>query len=172
MAWGGVAHGYKGPLIRLDLDPVSITSTGRKKGGGLGTQTYAEQVIAGPIRDCLAYLEKERGHPMLVAEDGAPAHRGKAARVAQETYGIHQLPHPPNSPDLNPIEPIWRLLKKRIANIPDSRRSLEHLWVAAQIAWDSITVEEVNRHTGKMNARLIAVTAGKGQPTKFECINR
>lgn len=143
MAWGCVAHGFKGPLIQLKTEPITITPSGRKKGGGVGTQTYADQIISGPMKDCLAYLEKGRGHPMLVVEDGAPAHRGKTSRLARERHDIHQLPHPPNSPDLNPIEPVWRLLKTHIGKMPESRRSLEHRWAAAQSAWDSITVEEI-----------------------------
>ncbi|KAB5588774.1 Winged helix turn helix protein [Ceratobasidium theobromae] len=30
MAWGCISHGYKGPLICLDMDPPTVTSTGRK----------------------------------------------------------------------------------------------------------------------------------------------
>lgn len=167
MAWGCIAHGYKGPLIRLEVEPCSVTSTGRKRGGGVGARVYVDQVISGPMKDCLAHLEKERGHPMLVVEDGAPSHWGKAAKVAREKYGIQQLAHPPNSPDLNPIEPIWRLLKNRIDSIPESRKDLEHLWATAQSVWDSITVEEVNKHTGKMNARVTAVIKAKGFQTPF-----
>jgi transposase len=167
MAWGCISQGYKGPLIRLKTAPYKLTTTGRWKGGGLTSQDYAEQVLSGPMKDSILHLEKQKGQEILVVEDGAPPHRGKAAREAREKYGIHQLPHPPNSPDLNPIEPIWRLLKKRIDNIPGSRANLETLWKATQAAWDSITVEEINRHTSKMNARVAAVAKAKGYQTKF-----
>ncbi|EUC53936.1 winged helix turn helix protein [Rhizoctonia solani AG-3 Rhs1AP] len=72
MAWGCISHGYKGPLIRLKMQPQVLAANGR----------------------------------MLVVEDGALAHRGKPAKQAREELGIKQVPHPPSSPDLNPIEPL------------------------------------------------------------------
>jgi hypothetical protein len=167
MVWGAISHGHKGPLIRLDMDPPALTSTGKKKGGGLSSQSYASQVLEGPLKDFISCMEKEKGLEMLVVEDGAPPHRGQAAKLARKRLGIHSLPHPPNSPDLNPIEPIWRMLKNRVYNTPGSRQSLEHLWAITQSTWDSITVEEVNQHTGKMCARVAAVAKAKGLQTQF-----
>ncbi|KAF8608480.1 hypothetical protein BDV93DRAFT_434675, partial [Ceratobasidium sp. AG-I] len=100
-------------------------------------------------------------------EDGSGPHRGKAAQEARKTYRIQQHPHPPNSPDLNPIEPIWKILKERVARIPESRNSADSLWKAVKAAWDSITVEEINKHTGKMSAQVVAVAKAKGYQTRF-----
>ncbi|KAB5588468.1 hypothetical protein CTheo_8093 [Ceratobasidium theobromae] len=112
-------------------------------------------------------MEKEKGREMLVVEDGAPPHRGKAAKLVRQKLGINQLSHPPNSPDLNPIEPIWRHLRNKVYSTPGARKSLGHLWAATQTAWDSMTVEDINKHTGKMNARVAAVTKAKGLQTPF-----
>ncbi|KAF8593763.1 hypothetical protein BDV93DRAFT_460393 [Ceratobasidium sp. AG-I] len=133
----------------------------------MSSQGYADQVLSGPLKNFLAYLEKEKGRKVLLVEDGSGPHRGKAAKAAREKYGIQQYPHPPYSPDLNPIEPVWKILKDRVAAIPDSANSLENLWSAVQTAWDSITVEDINKHTGKMAARVIAVAVAKGGQTRF-----
>ncbi|KAB5587455.1 hypothetical protein CTheo_9107 [Ceratobasidium theobromae] len=167
MVWGCISHGYKGPIILLKPEPPTTTSTGRKKGGGISSKGYAEQVLSGPLREFLSYMEKEKGLPMLVVEDGAPPHRGKTAQKTRELYGIKQLPHPPNSPDLNPIEQIWILLKKRVASTLGFRSTAEEIWKATQVAWESITIDEINMHTGKMNDRVTAVAAAKGLHTKF-----
>lgn len=167
MVWGVISHGYKGPIILLKTEPRTTNAGGKTKGGGLSSKGYAEQVLSGPLRDFLTHMEKEKGLDMLVVEDGAPPHRGKAAQNARQSYGIKSLAHPPNSPDLNPIEPVWILLKDRVANILGFRSSTEEIWEAVQEAWESITIEEINRHTGKMNPRVAAVAAAKGLHTKF-----
>lgn len=115
----------------------------------------------------MAYVGKERGLDILVVKDGAPPHQWKAAQYARNQHSIHQLPHPPNSPDLNPIEPVWFLLKKRISEMPKSRNSLDELWKAVRLAWDTITVKDINKHTGKMDARVLAVLGAKGLHTRF-----
>lgn len=56
-------------------------------------------------------LEKKKGHKILVVEDGAPGHNNKLAREAQKRLSINTLDHQPTSPDLNPIEPLWLILK-------------------------------------------------------------
>jgi hypothetical protein len=103
----------------------------------------------------------------LVVEDGAPGHTSKLVTRAQENLGIRKLVHPPKSPDLNPIEPLWYLLKNRIADIPGSGNTLDNLWEAAQKVWDDITLEDIQKHTGRMKDRVEAVKQAKGWHTKF-----
>jgi hypothetical protein len=130
-------------------------------------EDYIEQVLKGPLLDFYRTLEAERGLEMLLVEDGSGPHRRKSTQAARDALGIRSLPHPPYSPDLNPIEPLWLLLKNRIADIPGSGSSLDKLWAAAQEAWGSITDEDVAKHTSKMNARVQAVKKAKGYQTKF-----
>ena len=117
MLWGCVAEGCKGPLIRLDLGEDSTEEghqgRARSRAEGLNGEQYVKQVLEGPLLEFYTTLNKERDGCMLVVEDGAPAHTSKAANKAQRHLGT--LTHPPNSPDLNPIEPLWTLLKTRIA---------------------------------------------------------
>ena len=166
-AWACVAQDWKGPLIRLETQPKHTNRSGKVVGGGLTAEGYAAQVVSGPLKAAVNTLEKERGHPMLVVEEGAPAHKGKVVEAARRAAGIQRLTHPPSSPDLNPIEPLWALLKKRIYNIPGSRNSIDALWEAARQVWEGITIEEVNQHTYKMDARVAAVKEADGWQTEF-----
>ena len=81
--------------------------------------------------------------------------------------GFQTLTHPPNSPDLNPIEPLWAVLKRRVARIPDSRKSLDSLWEAIQKVWEDLTDEEVTEVIGSMPARVEAVLKAHGYHTQF-----
>ncbi|KAF8750254.1 Transposase [Rhizoctonia solani] len=152
----------KGPLIWLELLPRIAGKKGRSRGGGLTSAGYAEQVLKGPLKEFLDELEAEQGHKILIVEDGAPLHKGPQAREARAALGIEQLAHPSGSPDLNAIEPIWRLLKSRVFKVPGARRNADKLWKVAKRVWDELTVEDINKHTGQMDARVQAIKEAEG----------
>lgn len=133
----------------------------------MGGKEYVEQVLQGPLLDFVREMEKRRGHEMLVVEDRAPGPRSVLAKKAHAKLGITQFPHPPSSPDLNPEEPLWLVLKDRVSKIPESRTSLKKLWEAVQRVWDELTEEDIVAHTGQMEGRVQAVKQAKSQITKF-----
>ena len=53
------------------------------------------------------------------------------------------LPWPASSPDMNPIEEIWRRMKMRIARRNHRATKAIELRQAIQEGWDSITPDEV-----------------------------
>ena len=168
MLWGCIAHGWKGPLIRLELGEKhgDKAQGGKGKGGLTGTQ-YVKQVMEGPLWASYNHLTAEQGPGIMVVEDGAPAHTSQVAKDARRHLGYRTLTHPPNSPNLNPIKPVWVLLKNKVADIPGSRNSVEKLWEAAQQVWDALTVEEIWAAAGSMPDRVAAVQAAKGFHTSF-----
>src|SRR5688572_5490422 len=92
--------------------------------------------------------------PWLLQEDGDPSHGMRKQGLAQEyktTYGIENLSHPAQSPDLNPIEGIWAILKQRIRRrIFDSEDEMKE---ALQEEWDKITMEEIRWRIADMPRR-------------------
>lgn len=144
MAWACVTHNWKGPIICLDLVPESTTTTGKKKGGGLNSPHYVDQILEGPLKEFLDMVEEEEGREALLAEDGAPYHWSAVAKNVCHELGIMNLEHPPSSPDLNPI--VWLVLKIHVADIPLSQHSLDGLWAAIQQVWDELTIKEIRKH--------------------------
>ncbi|QRV87092.1 DDE superfamily endonuclease [Ceratobasidium sp. AG-Ba] len=144
-----------------------VNAKGKQVGGGLNGSAYIQQVVSGPLKDFAAQLKKLRRHEVLIVEDGAPAHRGKAVEEARQAAGIKRLAHPPNSPNLNPIKPIWWSIKRDVAATPGSRNSVEELWKATKQEWDKLSIADINKHTGKMKERVLAVKEANGWHTRF-----
>ena len=119
------------------------------------------------MKEFCELVEKDIGQKVLVVEDGAPAHTSVVAKRARKALDINNLTHPPSSPDLNPIEPLWLLLKNRVADIPGSGNSLDALWAACKRVWDEISLEDIQKHTNTMDIRVSAVKSAKGWHTGF-----
>lgn len=51
---------------------------------------------------------------LVVIWDGASHHRSKVVKAAAEALGIHLLPLPGYSPDLNPIEGLWKWMREEV----------------------------------------------------------
>jgi hypothetical protein len=60
---------------------------------------------------------------------------------------------PANSPDLNPIELLWAILKAAVRKFHP--KTLDELRVVLQAAWNSISQEMIDRLVGSFPTRLI-----------------
>jgi transposase len=98
--------------------------------------------------------------------DSAPAH---AARVVQTWFKdnrIKVLEWPGNSPDLNPIENLWMLLKRKVRNYrPNNMQDL--IFYIKRVWCMEVTPELCKKLVCSMPRRLKAVIANKGHATKY-----
>lgn len=105
--------------------------------------------------------------PWLLQEDGDPSHGMRKAGLAHEykdAYNIQNLVHPAQSPDLNPIEGIWAILKQRIRRrIFDSEEEMKE---ALQEEWDKITMEEIQYRIADMPRRCAELVRSNGGPIR------
>ena len=82
-------------------------------------------------------------------------------------HRVSLLYHPPNSPDLSPIEPVWHELKKIIRALPHPPTFVDELKSTVLTAWDQLDVANVDKYIHSMPDRVAAIFQAKGGHTRF-----
>jgi transposase len=150
--------GRKGPLLVLEYPGG--------KGGGMNSERYRGQVLDGILKDFIDDVKAERPG-VIFQQDNAPSHTSKSTMNWFKTSNIPLLYHPPSSPDLNPIEPVWNSLKKGIRGLAHPPNTVDQLCAAVRSVWDMLSIEDIDKHVNRMQDRVEAVLAAKGGHTQF-----
>jgi DDE superfamily endonuclease len=74
---------------------------------------------------------------------------------------------PAQSPDLNPIEHLWGVLKRRLARHEHPPSGIHELWERIEDDWEAIPAEECQKLIESMPRRVQAVLKAKGGYTKY-----
>jgi hypothetical protein len=141
----------------------------RPKGNSMTQKYYTERLL--PLY--ITAINKDRwdmpcfNDIRLLQEDNDPSHgtrkQGLAQRLKQD-HGIKNLFHPAQSPDLNPMEACWNILKQR------ARRRLWHtieeLKEILQDEWSKIAMQEVHTRITTMPERCKLLVETGGKPIK------
>ena len=72
---------------------------------------------------------------------------------------------PAQTPDMNPIENIWKLLNERAKE--KYSRNVEELWNNLKGEWEKISVDEYKTLIGSCRKRCQAVIESKGLYIKY-----
>ncbi len=113
------------------------------------------------------YKKKNRAFcsKIIFMHDNAPSHAAKNTSVSLAAMGIKGeklMVWPPSSPDLNPIENLWRILKRKIYEGGRQLASKQQLWEAILTSCKEIQAETLQKLTSSMNARIVKVISKKG----------
>ncbi|KAH0603170.1 uncharacterized protein H6S33_008174 [Morchella sextelata] len=100
-------------------------------------------------------------------EDNAPAHKAIINQQHRDYYNIPSLVWPACSPDLNPIENIWNLLKNRINMRSPHPKGVDEMRVAITDEWNRITEDELLECIDTMPERIAAVIEADGGHTRW-----
>ena len=101
----------------------------------------------------------------IFQQDLAPAHTARSTKTWFDAHGITVLDWPANSPDLNPIENLWGIIKRKMR---DTRpKTKDQLITSVKGIWASITPSQCHRLIASMPRRIEAVIKANGFPTKY-----
>jgi transposase len=102
----------------------------------------------------------------IFQQDSAPAHTARLVTDWFKNKTIQVLPWPGNSPDLNPIENLWELVKRRVAKRAPSNMTDLTYWVK-RVWCTEITPEVCQKLIHSMPKRLGLVIKCRGAATKY-----
>ena len=138
MIWGAFTGYEKCPIViipsdrRTSADFVDIVYEGRLSG---------------------FYFMHDDPQSLLLMEDGTPMHCSTLPKQWREAHKMTKITWPANSPDLNPIENLWMILKDRIQN--DTRpNNKQELVEKIERAWEAITMETLEILLASMSHRM------------------
>ena len=98
-------------------------------------------------------------------QDNAPCHKSATTKRWFRENNIVLLKWPAQSPDLNPIEHLWCILKRKIREHKiTSKTALKKALIQE---WNAISAVECARLVRSMPQRIAAVIKSKGGPTKY-----
>lgn len=159
-------------LKRTVKFPASVMIWGCMSAKGVGKMCFIENTV-----NAARYINILEEHLMESVEtfssfgeytfqqDGAPAHTAKLTKKWFLENNINVLEWPSSSPDLNPIESVWAIMKRRLRNEP--QRRIGDLKLKIREIWESITPEESQELINTMNKRIKSVINAKGDVTQY-----
>lgn len=133
--------------------------------GNMDSAVYTD-ILSDELLNTIDMYDLDRGS-IIFQQDNDSKHTSRLAKEWFAANGINVLEWPAQSPDLNPIENLWRTLKRKLLAYEEVPAGVLELWERVKIEWKTITQEECLNLILSMPARVNAVLMAKGGHTKY-----
>ncbi len=127
-----------------------------------GYRQILEQTIEGTIRKYKLDATK-----VIFEQDNASIHTTKMMQEWLLRQSFSLVMWLAQSPDLNPIEHLWAILKEIESEYASPPKGMIELWECVVQVFSSITTHDCKRLVESMPKRMEAVVASKGKWTKY-----
>lgn len=151
MVWGAFSGFDKSPLVIIPRENRSA-------------RDFVDLIYEGTLSGF--YFLHDHREDIILMEDGAPVHRSKLPKLWREAHGIKKLKWPANSPDLNPIENLWKIVKDKVQSTSRPHNK-EELVESLHRVWEEIPSDILQTLIATMPARVKEVISAKGGSTRF-----
>ncbi len=101
----------------------------------------------------------------IFQQDLAPTHTSKSTKRWLNDHGVGVLDWPANSPDPNPIENLWGIVKRKMTN--KRPKNADELKATVKETRASIPPQQCHKLFTSMPHLIEAVIKAKGAPTKY-----
>jgi transposase len=164
MVWGSIwlderGHPRRSKLVIMERDPDAPR-------GGYSAKSYIETLTKGLLPH---YRRSQQ-----FMHDNAGIHRARKVQEFIRRHRIRVINWPPYSPDLNPVEHMWWVLKKMMYkhypqynNLNQAEEEWDRFCEALQECWRRIPGALIKRLITSMSARIRACKKAKGYQTKY-----
>lgn len=147
MVFAGISMHTKTPIVRLH--------------GAINAVRYQNNALLPVV---IPHIRANRG--MILAQDNAPCHSARTTQQLLQAHNVRLLDWPAKSPDLNPIEHIWDLLKRRVRQLRPHRTHAQ-LERDVNAVWGQITQATIQNYVRSMRRRCQAVIDANGGHTRY-----
>ncbi len=166
---GGEAHSPSCMKSSVKF-PQSVMIWGAMSSAGVGPLCFLKTNVTAPVyQEILEHFmlpsadQLFKDADFIFQQDLAPAHTAKSTKSWLNDHGVGVLDWPANSPDLNPIENLWGIVKRKMRN--KRPKNADELKATVKETWASIPPQQCHKLITSMPRRIEAVI--KRAPTKY-----
>ena len=147
MVWGMMSAAGVGPIVRVQ---------------GTLNSDYYKRLLAQHVVPVFQQTSVSR--PVFM-QDNAPCHKVRTVMGFLQQENITVMDWPAQSPDLNPIENVWKMIGERA--ISRNPKNADELWDFLLNEWTNITPSVCRKLVNSCGRRCAAVIANRGLFTKY-----
>ena len=149
MMWAGISIDGRTGLV---LEP----------GGGREGDSTSKKYIRDIFHEHVIPYSGFIGDNFMLMQDNARCHSSRETTLFLNEVHIPTMNWPAMSPDLNPIEPLWDELKRRVRARNPGPNNIDQLKADLIEEWEGIPQETIKKLIVSMKSRLISVIKGRG----------
>ena len=149
MVWGGISKRGATNLLIFN--------------GIMDSIFYQDYILQANL---IPFIQQQYPNGHRFMQDNDPKHTSKATKQFMLVNGINWWPTPAESPDLNPIECLWKELKDHVT-VNARPKTKDELIAGIHAFWGTVNAEKCQKYIGHLRKVMPKVIEVAGGPSGF-----